>query len=86
MGKKPTLTPEQARERALRQAARKAKKAARRAITREARAAGIVPDVPGWAGPEKGEYGQDIFDGKVHAKWPSLFKKHLGILESHVKA
>jgi flagellar biosynthesis/type III secretory pathway protein FliH len=88
MGKKGRpLTEEQTRERDLKKAEGKAKKAAKRAIVREARAKGQRPVEEGWSkGIQKGEYGQDIFDGKVHAKWPSMFKKHLGILEAHIKS
>ena len=89
MGKRgPLLSEEEARERAIRKAEKKAKKAARKAVKREAKAKGILPKEPeGWSkGVRKGEYGQDIFNGKVHAKWPALFKKHLGYLESHIKA
>jgi hypothetical protein len=87
MARKVPLTEAQARELAIRKAERKAKKAAKRAVEREARANGTAPKIEGWAkGIQKGEYGQDIFDGKVHAKWPSMFKKHLGILEAHIKA
>lgn len=89
MGKKgQTLTEQEARDRDIHRAEKKAKKAAKRAITREARANGVLPkEAEGWSkGIQKGEYGQDIFDGKVHAKWPSMFKQQLGLLESHIKS
>jgi hypothetical protein len=84
----PSISEQEARERSIRKTEKKAKKAARKAIKREAIAKGILPKEPeGWSkGIQKGEYGQDIFDGKVHAKWPALFKKHLGYLEAHIKS
>jgi hypothetical protein len=88
MGKKgPQLSEQEARERSIKKAEQKARKAAKRAIAREARAKAGPKEPEGWSkGIQKGEYGEDIFDGKVHAKWPSLFKKHIGYLESHIKA
>lgn len=89
MGRKsgPPISEKEAQERSIRKAERKAKKAAKRAIVREARAKGQAKGPEGWAkGIQKGQYGEDVFDGKVHAKWPALFKKHLGYLESHIKA
>lgn len=89
MGKRgPTLSEKEAHEVAIRKAEKKAKKAAQRATARDAKAKGISPKEPeGWSkGVQKGEYGQDVFDGKVHAEWLALFKKHLGYLEAHIKA
>lgn len=86
MARKIPLTLAQTRELAIRVAERRAKKHAKRTVTREARATGTAPILEGWAkNIQKGQYGQDIFDGKVHAKWPSMFKKHLGVLETHIK-
>lgn len=89
MGRKsgPPVSDKEAQEQQIRKAERKAKKAARRSVAREAKAQGQSKESGGWSnGIQKGEYGQDIFDGKVHAKWPALFKKHLEYLESHIKA
>lgn len=82
MGKDgPRLTKEQTREHDLKKAEGKAKK------MREARAKGTKPVEEEWSkGIQKGEYRQDIFDGKVDVEWPRMFKKHLGVLEAHIKS
>jgi hypothetical protein len=98
MGRKgKPLSAAAAEEAAIRKAEKKAKKAAKRAIVRENRAKGIVKPIEGWEARSRRvakEQGldlpdpfEDVFgDGKVHAKWGPLFKKHLGLLESHIKA
>lgn len=89
MGRKsgPSVSDREAQEPHVREAPKKAKTAAERSIAREAKAKGQSKQPEGWSdGIQKGEYGQDIFDGEVDAKWPALFKKHLEYLESHIKA
>jgi hypothetical protein len=83
----PTVSEKEAQERSIRKAEKKAKKAGQRNISRENRAKGLSKAPEGWSkGVKKGEYGEDIFEGIVHAKYPALFKKHLGYLESHIKS